>query len=413
MTEIGDAEKGRLLADILNSPEFRDSKRYQELLQYLVEKTSTVGSPKEMEIAHDLFGKDSTFDPSSDPLIRSYISNLRKKLEHYYFTTENDFAFKIEIPKGQYLITYVPADRKTGQSKRALFRPSWFLVIIGLLVLALIYQYFTHRTAPIEKMVSEVAPNPIWNEFLAEDASPVLIVLGDYLVLAEKGKQIGRTFLRVPQINSENDLREHTANEPEKYSQYQISEITFIGAGASVGLTDVLQVFGTQVNKVSIKLSSELKWDDLDNHNIVYIGTFKSLYKLDTLFSRTNIRYKLNPNTLEVLSKDKTVLKSFVLDWHGGNYQRDYSVVLKLSGRKNNPMLFLSGFSEVGVMDAIKTATDPALMSRISASTGKTIDRTPSLFELVSEAEGVRYTVLRSRIEYHEILPTPGGGQKQ
>jgi hypothetical protein len=252
----------------------------------------------------------------------------------------------------------------------------------------------------------------LWKDFLAEGTPPALIILGDYRLLSEKGKQEGRTFLRVPQINTEDDLQAFVSKDPVKFTPLEICPVTFIGAGASVGLAAVLQVFGPQVGRVSIKLSSELKWDDLDNHTIVYIGTFKTLYKLDTLIARTNIRYKLSPNVLEIVNKENKVVRGFDLTWRGGNYQRDYSVVIRLSGRRGNPMVFLTGFSEVGVMDAIKSATDPGLMARLSAFSGRQMDESSSLFELVSEAEGVRYTVLRSRIEYHELLPDEGEDQK-
>ncbi len=98
MTEINNNEKEQIISEILSSAEFKDSQRYQDLLKYLVEKTEEEGSVKEIEIAIDVFGKDSSFDPNSNPLIRSYISNLRKKLEHYYLTTEN----KYNLPRLKY-----------------------------------------------------------------------------------------------------------------------------------------------------------------------------------------------------------------------------------------------------------------------------------------------------------------------
>jgi hypothetical protein len=131
---ITDSEKDKILSQILKSPEFQDSKRYQELLRYLVDKSVKVTSLKETEIAVEYFGKDSKFDPSTDPLIRSYVSNLRKKLEHYYLTTEDDFDFKLDIPKGHYLIKYVDS-KKTGEPKEKFNYAAYiYPVIIVLLV---------------------------------------------------------------------------------------------------------------------------------------------------------------------------------------------------------------------------------------------------------------------------------------
>ncbi|MBP1656433.1 MAG: Tetratricopeptide 2 repeat protein [Bacteroidetes bacterium] len=402
MTPISDHEKQLLLSQILESPEFHESKRYQELLQYLIEKSSSGSSLKEYEIARDLFGKGTDFDPSTDPLIRSYISNLRKKLEHYYLTTENQFAHKLEIPKGQYLVTYVTATNRDRAKQRFLRSPYLYLAIIALLASFIAFREFSRQAVPLSNPPA-VPVNFIWTEFLQDDSPPILLILGDYLFLSEKGKRYGRTFLREPRINSDEELRAYAQVDPEKYGAYEVSDVSYVGAAASLGIPALLHALGDSCNRISIKLSSQLKWDDLENHSVVFVGSFKTLYRLDTLFSRTNIRYRLSPNTLEIRDSNQGIVKTYTLDWRGGSYQRDYSVILKLSGPKNNPMVFLTGFSEVGIMDAVRNSTDPALMSRINSFQAATL-QSPFLFEMVSEAEGVKYTVFRTQIQHFEVL---------
>ncbi len=403
MTQPSVIEKSVILTQILNSPEFHDSTRYQELLRYLVEKSSKVSTLKETEIAHEVFGKDSKFDPSTDPLIRSYISNLRKKLEHYYLTTENKFEYKIDIPKGQYLVKYTLVATIPVPKVRRSYMHIVYPAIIGcLIILFLVLKFGYTGTSPV--LVNATPVNPIWNEFVESNNQPTLIVLGDYLVLSEKGKMGGRTFLREPRINSESELRDLAKLEPRKYKDYVISDVTYIGAGASLGIWQIMKILVSSPKPISIKLSSELKWDDFDNNNIVYIGTLKTLDKLDTLFSRTNMHYTLRPNGLIIRNTQTDSLLSYGRGWHGGNYQKDYSVLVKLHGSKNNSILFLTGFSEVGVIESVKAAVDPALVSRINKFSPVSIDRFPFLFELVSETEGVRYTVFRSEIKYFSLL---------
>jgi hypothetical protein len=121
---------------------------------------------------------------------------------------------------------------------------------------------------------------------------------------------------------------------------------------------------------------------------------------LDTLFSRTNLKYSLNPNSLTITEAQKESSKTLDLDWFGGNYQKDYSIVLKLLGSKNNSVVFLTGFSEVGVMESIKSATDSNLVARIAAFSKKEPDQENFLFEMISETEGLGYTIFRSDIRY-------------
>lgn len=401
MKQPTDTEKEGLLAHILRSPEFHESKRYQELLQYLVNKSSKVDSLKETEIAQEVFGKDSKFDPGSDPLIRSYVSNLRKKLEHYYLTTEQQFDYKLEIPKGQYLVKYSSVAKRLLPRKVRAFLPAAYVVIIVLLVALIAFREFSIRNASTAAIHEAV--NPIWNEFIDHTSRSTLIVLGDYLVLTNKGETEGRTFLRDPKINSERELRDWAKLSPDQYGKYQIADVTYVAAGVAVGLGEIVKAVGSS-SIADVKLSSELKWDDFDNFNIVYIGTLKTFDKLDTLFSRTNLKIKLNPNSLDIKDSEKDSVLSFNLVWQGGSYQKDFSIVLKLLGSKKNSIVFLTGFSSVGVMESIKSSTDPAFMSRIEKFTNKTVSHDPLYFELISEVEGVRYTVFRSQIKYFSPL---------
>ncbi len=403
MTQPGELEKKSLLAQILQSPEFHDSVRYQELLRYLVEKSSKVTSLKETEIAHDVFGKSSSFDPAADPLIRSYISNLRKKLEHYYLTTENQFDYRLEIPKGQYLVKYTKGTKNLIPKRIRTYVPAASLTVIALLIGVILFREFWGNGTSFTGGNS-AAVNPIWNEFLANNEHPTLIVLGDFLVLTEKSIVAGRTFLRDPKINSDKELRSAVSIQPQQYSKYQIADVTYVGDATALGVSEIINVIRNSSKPFSVKLSSQLKWDDFDNNNIIYLGTLKTLAKLDTIFSRTNLKYNLNPNSLTILGARNDSSQTMNLNWQGGNYQKDYSIILKLLGSKNNFVVFLTGFSEVGVMESIKAASDRNLISRINAFTKKPVDQDRFLFEMISETEGVGHTVFRSEIKHFTIL---------
>lgn len=401
MAQPTEAQIEKILSQILSSPEFNDSKRYQELLKYIVEKSSKVSSLKETELAHDLFGKDASFDPSADPLIRSYVSNLRKKLEHYYLTTETVYDYRIEIPKGHYIVKYIPVEQKQ-EVKTGIPKKSWiYIPIIIILCTVIVVREFMHQDARVQTKNS-FEKSFIWSDFLKQDGHPVLIVIGDYLLLSEKNKPNRRTFFRMPHINSEKEFNDSLQINPKKFKDLEISDVTFVGAAPALGIGKLMEVFEGSNKTTSTKLSHELKWDDFENHDVIFIGSLKNLYKLDTLFSRTNIRYDLNsiPNFLKIIDGKNGTNNSFDINWQGGNYQKDYSVILKLHNSKNNTILFLTGFSELGVMDAIKSSLDPNLINRISKFSGRSMPGSFLNFELISEVEGLKYTVFGSQIKY-------------
>jgi hypothetical protein len=107
-TEISANTKQRILEEILESEDFHQAQKYQDLLRYLVRASINGETVKESTIAVECFSKNTAFDPAMDSSVRAYISNLRKKLEHHYLTKGKDDEIKLTIPKGHYSVEFVP-----------------------------------------------------------------------------------------------------------------------------------------------------------------------------------------------------------------------------------------------------------------------------------------------------------------
>lgn len=69
-----------------------------------------------------------------------------------------------------------------------------------------------------------------------------------------------------------------------------------------------------------------------------------------------------------------------------------------------NSVLFLTGFSEVSVMDAVKSTTEQNFLSRINSFSKTQVTQSPLSFEMISETEGVRYTVFKSEIKHFSAI---------
>ncbi|MGE5499263.1 MAG: helix-turn-helix domain-containing protein, partial [Syntrophothermus sp.] len=290
---ISETEKNQLIKEILASPGFKDSNRYHDLLLYLIEASVKGEAVKETTLAHELFGKDSKFDPGEDPSVRVYVSNLRKKLEHYFLTSEEKHFYRLEIPKGQYTVQFVPAPVK--QDIKSPEKPSYIVQILSgtiVFLISVIIILLLMRPSQNIQPDKVTASNPVWAEFMQPNNKPTIIVLGDFLFLFEKkNSPSGGNFVRDARINSEEDFRNMLKQNPNMINQFVILNFTYLRPSASWGLSEVLPVLWHSPNKIFLKLSSQLKWEDFQNHNIVFIGTFKTLYKLGQLLPAFNIKY--------------------------------------------------------------------------------------------------------------------------
>jgi TolB-like protein/Tfp pilus assembly protein PilF len=98
----------------------RDSHLLKRFLRYAVEHTlaGAGGQLKEYSLGVDVFGRDASYDPRLDPVVRMAARRLRQKLQEYYARDGSQDPLRIEIPKGGYsaifhampLIVAGPAD---------------------------------------------------------------------------------------------------------------------------------------------------------------------------------------------------------------------------------------------------------------------------------------------------------------
>lgn len=100
---------------------------------------------KAYSIATEVFGRDASFDPQSDPIVRVEAGHLRRALEQYYVGAGRQDPVEITIPKGAYVPVFVrrglaetpvaPADPPPAPVRR--IRPRAVAALSVLLVLAL------------------------------------------------------------------------------------------------------------------------------------------------------------------------------------------------------------------------------------------------------------------------------------
>ncbi|HEY6630510.1 MAG TPA: hypothetical protein VIZ90_03570, partial [Rhizobiaceae bacterium] len=71
---------------VLSSPQFDSSERNRRFLEYVVEETlaGRADRIKAYNVATTVFGRDDSFDPQLDPVVRMEARRLRRALERLY-----------------------------------------------------------------------------------------------------------------------------------------------------------------------------------------------------------------------------------------------------------------------------------------------------------------------------------------
>jgi eukaryotic-like serine/threonine-protein kinase len=101
-----DAGRVRAQLDrILASESFTQAERSGRFLRFVVERTleGRAADIKEYVIAVEVLGRDASFDPRSDPIVRVEAGRLRTRLNSYYTGKGGNDSVLIGLPKGSYV----------------------------------------------------------------------------------------------------------------------------------------------------------------------------------------------------------------------------------------------------------------------------------------------------------------------
>lgn len=386
------------------------SRSYVKLLEFLVACTLEGRTPKEHEIATQVFNRGDDFDPSQDAMVRVYAHHLRQKLDNFYGTAGRDEAARLVIPKGEYRVAVATAEPvgsapEASEPRVRRLRPltaslaALALVAVGIAIGWSLRPNEPEAAAPVQA----IAGSTIWSPLL-DDSIPTLVVVGDYYIFGELDeagnvKQLVRNF----SINSSKDLNEYLMYEPELTSRYLDLDLTYLPRSTAFALRDLLRVLYASDKPVRIASMSELDAADLRNNHILYVGYISGLDKLQGfVFASSALTVGETYDEL-VMRASGTVYTSEAGMPSGNNY-RDYGLFSTFAGPGGNQFMIVAGTRDAGLMQTAYAVTNSRYLEEIERSApGSSAVGAPS-FELLYEVAGFDRTNLDAVIVHAGAL---------
>jgi hypothetical protein len=412
-------------ASIVRSGALGRSRSYARLLEFLVECAHNGRTPKELEIAMEVFGRGADFDPSQDSMVRVYAHNLRQKLEHYYATAGRNESRQLVLSRGEYRISLnesdEPAEAVEPQTPAATPPPQpaavpeqprsvlarWRLAFGGaaLLVLGLaLGAAIVIQSEPAKPASVAVAKSPIWADMLDDDL-PILVVVGDYYIYGELDEHGDVTRLvRDFNVGSSAELDELMKNDTTLMSRYMDLDLTYLPTGSAFALLDLLKVLYTSNKSVRVVSMSEMNEADLKSSHVIYVGYISALDKLeDFVFASSTLTIGYTYDELRNMDTGETYTSEAGFPEVNHNY-RDYAFISTFPGPGGNQIMIVSGTRDAGLMQAAHALADPMFIASMEQQRPDAGKNQPPSFEMLYEVTGYGRTNLDAMLVHTAAL---------
>ena len=263
---------------LVRSPLLSGSEALCKLLQFLAHHT--LNSPqdhiKEYEIATEVFGRPSSFDPHADSGVRVQVGRLRTKLAEYYQSAGAGDAVVVDMPKGIYTLSFQqrvvePHPDVAEKAAQILPKPpvrAWsrrsLLIAIPAAVCALaavaILLFSPHRQQaafdPLNGSEGQVVPASIrtfWGPFLQGSETP--------FVIFSNAEFVGSPITGMRYFDPARDSRD------------QIKREHYAGVGEVMGVEELEGLFLRLGRQFQTKRSGLFTVDDARKNNLIFVGS--------------------------------------------------------------------------------------------------------------------------------------------
>jgi len=367
---------------LLSSHALHGSESLCKLLRYLADHAldHPGAAPKEYQIATEVFGRPSNFDPHLDSTVRVQAGRLRGKLAEYYATEGAEDAVLVDFPRGTYALTFqerhAGAGRnhgsglheilssEAGQTSRKWLAAVALLSVILSAVVAVAMDRFLNRRTAEARLDTDNTEVPtvlrvFWKGFLTAPQKP--------WVIFSNAAFVGRPDSGMRYYKSARDGRAHILDH-------------YTGVGEVLAVHALDNVFVKLHQPIRVKRGSLFSLDDAKNNDLIFIGSpSENLTLLEIpstkVFVFRQIASGPRAGNVEIVNvhPEADERKSFLATPSDETLADDYSVVALVKGlNPSRSELILAGTTTIGTQAAVEYVCQPdslqQLLLRLSVS---------------------------------------------
>jgi len=345
---------------IVQSPAFRNSKRYPRFLKFIVEQALSghADRVKERLVGIEVFDRAPEYDLATDPIVRVAAGELRKRLAQYYVESGHADELRIQLQPGSYVPEF-HLTRKEGAFGAALSpaqlasvsrpevpanHPSFprrrgriAALATALSIVASLCLYLVLRPSPIQQF---------WRPFL-ESATQPLICLGNEGEFLPDGGTEG-SGLRTG---------------PNSYDHLALGDVE--------ALNRISAILASKGKTAAISNSRATTFSELSRQPVVFIGGSINQWTMRYMqLLRYQLVTNLSPGVNGILDRENPSRIRWKVDFNTPYtaIPREYAIVARFRNpATGQPTVIAAGVGANGEIAAAEFLTTPAYLREFIA----------------------------------------------
>jgi hypothetical protein len=356
------------LEQILSHPLFRNSKRYAAVLRYIVEGTlkGNKSQLKERTIGIEVFRRALDYDTANDHVVRSAMSEVRRRLAQYYRESGSESEVRIELQPGCYVPHFgrvVPAgsEHSIASAGTALATRSEVLPLLTSRTRTLIQR----RAMLLGSVVLVAATAVLFFSGSSSDPlrtfwAPVLSARGPVLLcvgtLGEGRQSAGGAKDTKPFVS---------------LADFHSADGQLVHISDTITLARLARLLGQEKKACHLASQSGANFADLQNGPAVLVGLMNNDWT-ERLISNLRFTVGQDPQrrVMMIRDRDNPANVNWNIDYMKPylDITKDYALILRMKDPKTDQVVVVAaGLSVFGTAAAGKFLTDPDDMKELAA----------------------------------------------
>ncbi len=349
------------LSRILESPQFRSSKRCSLFLRYVVGQASEnhLDCLKERTLGIAVFERDPQYDTNQDPVVRAAAGEVRKRLAQYYLEPGHEDELRISLPAGSYIpeVHQPPAKINIVTPARPALRMKYFGIAAGVIALAAIAVFLLLR-------LRQTVLDRFWAPVL-DSQETVLVCVGQpktYNFYSKTQAELDKWFA------SETEKQ----NPPPGLATLSLEDVVpmwdrYIGLGDAQAFSQFSNLFAQKGRNAQLRGVRSVSLEDLRSKPCVLIGAFNNEWTM-SLAGELRFYFDIDyQNSAEVVNDRQNPGKTewkIVNAWPHRKIPTDYAIVSRvLNPTTGQAVVIVAGITHYGTHAAGEFLTNKVYFS--------------------------------------------------